>query len=127
MNTTTTRLIAAGMLFLFTVLSGVVVSKGGRPYNAAVFGIHKLVALATVILLALVIRQQFKSGDAGALLELGVIVITGALFLTLIVTGALLSLDLQLPAAVLRIHQVAPILTLVSSVIAVVLLINTRA
>jgi hypothetical protein len=73
------------------------------------------------------VRQLFKTGDGGAVIELGVIVITGALFLALIVTGALLSLDIQLSGTVLKIHQVAPILSLLSSAITVALLINKHA
>jgi hypothetical protein len=73
------------------------------------------------------VRQLFKTGDGGAVIELGVIVITGALFLALIVTGALPSLDIQLSGTVLKIHQVAPILSLLSSAITVALLINKHA
>ena len=46
MNTTATKLIIAGLLFVFTLLSGVWVSHSGKPINTVIFTIHKLIALA---------------------------------------------------------------------------------
>ena len=113
------------MLFLFTLLSGVLVSQGGRPYNPVIFGVHKLIALATVIVLAVIFRDLLRSGDTANVVELGVIAITCGLFLALIVTGALLSLDLQLSGLVLMLHQVAPVLSLISSAVTIILLVRS--
>ena len=67
------------------------------------------------------VNQLHKTGDGKAFIELSVRVFTGVLFLALIATGALLTRDMQLPEAILKVHQVVPLLTLVSSTITVYL------
>jgi hypothetical protein len=115
--------IIIGILFLITLASGFAVSHGGKPYNAGLFTIHKFAALATVILLIITVKQLWSGGDARALLELGLTIVSGLLFLALFVTGAILSIKNQLPAPVLRIHQIAPLLSAAASAIALYLLV----
>lgn len=127
MNTTATKLILAGLLFLFALLSGVWVSHSGKPINVVIFTIHKLIALTTVIVIAMSVYNLYKALDLRTFIELAVIVSTGLLFLALFITGALLSRNSPLPAAILRIHQVAPMLALVSSTITIYLLVSSKA
>jgi hypothetical protein len=122
MNTITTKLIIAGILFLFTLISGVIVSHSGRPLSVGLVTIHKLIAVATVVLFGMAVNQLYKTGDGKVFIELSVMVMTGVLFLALIATGALLTRDIQLPEAILKVHQVVPLLALVSSTITVYLL-----
>ena len=127
MNATTTKLILAGLLFLFALLSGIWVSHSGKPINVVIFTIHKLIALATVIVIAMSVYDLYKALDLRTFIELAVIVSTGLLFLALFITGALLSRNIPLPTAILRIHQVAPMLALVSSTITIYLLVSSKA
>ncbi len=127
MNTTATKLILAGLLFLFALLSGVWVGHSGKPINVVIFTIHKLIALTTVIVIAMSVYNLYKALDLRTFIELAVIVSTGLLFLALFITGALLSRNSPLPAAILRIHQVAPMLALVSSTITIYLLVSSKA
>lgn len=127
MNTVAGKLIVSGILFLSTVISGVTLSYMGRPINGLMFNVHKLIAVATAILIAMALKQLYQAQEAGIFIEAGVIAITAALFLALVVTGALLSRDIQLPAAVLRIHQVAPPLLFVFSSITIFLFANRNA
>jgi hypothetical protein len=127
MNTTTTKLIVAGLLFLFTLLSGVWLSHSGKPLNVVIFTIHKLIALATIIVIAMSVYQLCRAVDIRAYVELIVIAVTGLLFLALIITGALLSRNIPLPEAILKVHQVAPLLVLVSSTITVYLLASGKS
>jgi hypothetical protein len=90
--------------------------------NVLVFTIHKLIALATVIAIAMSVYHLYQALDLRTLIELAVIVSTGLLFLALFITGALLSRDTPLPAAILRVHQVAPLLALVSATMTIYLL-----
>lgn len=124
MNKTT--LILAGLLFLFTLLSGVWVSHSGKPINMVIFTIHKLIAIATIIFIALSVYNLYKALDLRTFIQLAVFVFTGLLFLALIITGALLSRNSPLPAAILRVHQVAPLLALVSSAISIYLLVSNK-
>jgi len=123
MDTLTTKLIVAGLLFLFTLISGVIVSRSGRPLSIWLVTIHKLIAVGMVFLIGVAINQLFKTADGKVIIEISLIVLSGILFLALIATGALLTREeMQLPEIVLNIHKVAPLLALVSSTITVYLL-----
>ena len=127
MDTITTRLIAAGVLFVFTLLSGLWLSHLGKPYNSGIFGIHKLIAVAMVIIIGMSVYNLYKGLDLQAFINLILIVTTGLIFLALIVTGVLLSLNIPLGGVVLKIHQIAPLLALASSAITLYLLANGKS
>jgi len=123
MDTLTTKLIVAGFLFLFTLISGVIVSRSGRPLSIWLVTVHKLIAVGMVILIGVAISQLFKTANGKVIIEISLIVLSGILFLALIATGALLTREeMQLPEIVLNIHRVAPLLALASSTITVYLL-----
>jgi len=125
MDTITTKLMVAGMLFLFTLISGVVVSRSGRPLNIWLVTAHKLIAVGMVVLIGIAVNQLYKSSNGKLFIEMSLMVISALLFLALIATGAFLTREeMQLPALVLNIHKVAPLLALVSSTITVYLLVN---
>ena len=127
MDTITTRLIMAGALFVLTLLSGFWLSHSGKPYNSGIFSIHKLIALATIIIIGVSVYNLYKGLDLQAFLNVIVIALTGLIFLALIVTGALLSLNIPLSGMALKIHQIAPLLGLVSSAVTVYLLAQGKA
>lgn len=128
METITGKLIAAGILFLLTLLSGMIVSHSGRPLSVGLVTAHKLIAVGTVVLIGMAANQLYKTVDGKLFIELSVIVISGILFLALIATGALLTREeMQLPEVVLKIHQVAPLLALASSSITIYLLAGGRS
>ena len=123
MEAISTKLIAAGILFLLTLISGVIVSHSGRPLGVGLVTLHKLIAVGTIVLTGMLVHQLYKTTDGKLLVELGAIVIAAILFLALIATGALLTREeMQLPEVVLKIHQVAPLLALAFSTFSVYLL-----
>ena len=123
METITSKLIATSVLSLFTLISGVIVSQSGRPLSVVLVTIHKLIAVGTVVLICMAVSQLYKTVEGTLYFELVVMVISGILFLSLIATGALLTREeMQLPALVLKIHQIAPLLALISSTVTVYLL-----
>jgi hypothetical protein len=123
MEAITTKLIVAGILFLLTLISGVIVSHSGRPLSVGLVTLHKLIAVGGIILVGMAVNQLYKTIDGKLLVEWGAIVISGILFLALIATGALLTREeMQLPEFVLKIHQVAPLLALVASSVSIYLL-----
>lgn len=125
METITTKLFAAGILFLLTLISGVIVSHSSRPLNVGLVTIHKLIAVGTMVLIGMALNQLYKTADGKVIIEMSIMIITGILFLALIATGALLTREeMQLPDVVLKAHQVAPLLALVSSTITVYLLVR---
>ena len=127
MEAISTKLIAAGLLFLFTLISGVIVSHSGSPLSIGFVTVHKLIAVGMIVLLGIALNQMYKTGDEKSFLELGGIVLSGIFFLALIATGALLTREeMELPEFVLKIHQAAPLLGLVSSTLSVYLLARGR-
>ena len=49
------RIVAAGVVFLLTLISGVWLSSGDRPLNVPIFTAHKLIALVATVLIGLMI------------------------------------------------------------------------
>jgi hypothetical protein len=127
MNTLTTKLIAAGLLFIFTLLSGLWLSHSGKPYNSGIFAIHKLIALATIIMIGISVFNLYKALDLQTFVVLVLIAASGLLFLALLITGGLLSLNISLSGIALKVHQVVPLLALVASAITISLLIRANS
>ena len=122
MDTITCKLVVAGILFLFTLISGVIVSHSSRPLNIGLVTLHKLIAAGTVVLIGMAVNQLYKTVEGKAVVEIGLMVISALLFLALIATGALLTREeMQLPDLVLNIHKVAPLLALLSSTLIIFL------
>jgi hypothetical protein len=104
----------AGLFFVFVFLSGIWLSRSGKPLNGIILTAHKLISLAAVVFLAITIYQL---NQASSLSAMGLIAgaVTGLFFLGAIITGGLLSTGKPVPAAVLTAHQAAPFLTVLST------------
>ena len=125
METISTKLIAAGILFLLTLISGFILSRSGRPLNVGLTTIHKLIAVGTIILIGMAVYQLYKTTEGKVFIEMSILFISGIFFLALIATGALLTREeMQLPEVVLKVHQLAPLLALVTSTLTIYLLVR---
>ena len=123
MDTITSKLVGAGILFLFTLISGVFLHHSSRPLSIGLVTVHKLIAVGTAVLVGMVVNQLYKSVDGKVFIEIGLMVISALLLLALIATGAFLTREeMQLPDLVLNIHKVAPLLALISSTLTIFLL-----
>lgn len=123
MNPTTNRLVAAGVLFLLTIITGMILSQSNRPLNIGLVTVHKLIAAGSIVLLGMAINQLLKTLDSKGVVELSLTILGAMSFLALIATGALLTREeMKLPALILNIHRIGPIVALVSSTIAAYLL-----
>jgi uncharacterized membrane protein YhiD involved in acid resistance len=111
---TTVRAIVAGLFFLFIFLSGIWLSRTGRPLNVGISTVHKLISLAAGAFLLVTIYQRNRLVPLSAT-EWIAIVVTGLCFLGTVVSGGLLSSDKPMPVAVLRVHQIVPVLTVLST------------
>jgi hypothetical protein len=114
MKTHASIIAIAALLFLCTLIFGLSLSKNlkqsdprfsGRPLAGALPAVHKLAALATLITLALIIRNLHRSMDCGGV-EWTVVITTGFLFLLMFVTGTLLSLGKAATEVVQVAHKV---------------------
>ena len=123
MDTITSKLVVAGILFLFTLISGVFLHHSSRPLSIGLVTVHKLIAIGTAVLVGMVVSQLYQTVDGKAFIEIGLMVISAFLLLALIATGAFLTREeMQLPEFVLNIHKVAPLLALISSTLTIFLL-----
>jgi hypothetical protein len=111
---TAARAIITGLSFAFIFLSGIWLSRTGRPLHVGLSTIHKLVSLGVGIFLLTVLHQRNRMVPLTTT-EWIAIVVTGLCFLGNVVSGGLLSTDKPMPTAVLRVHQVVPVLTVLSS------------
>ncbi len=102
------------ILFILTIAAGFWVSKNGKPYNTGIFTLHKLLALAAVILAAIVIAGLVKAVPLQSVIIL-LLVMASLSVVALFATGALMSIQKTVDSVWLFIHRIAPFL-LASSV-----------
>ncbi len=121
---TFTRFVLPAVLLGLTLAFGFWLSRSGRPFNAGLFNLHKLIALATVITAGLQFARLLKVQAPAVSLIL--VIIAALCALALFASGALLSLAKPAPAFVLRIHQIAPFFLLISSAASILLWIRSQ-
>lgn len=123
MNTNQAKVVSMGAGFLVIILSGYWLSRSGKPYSTIVFTVHKLVALAAIVVLGVTVYRINRAGALSAVEVLATIV-TGLFFLGTIATGGALSIpsDKAMPVIVHKLHQVTPYLTVLSTAVTLYLL-----
>jgi hypothetical protein len=97
------------VLFLITVGFGFWVSKVGRPYHSGLFNIHKLFALAGVVLAVLRFRPGFSIEALTSLILLA-LGLTGFSVILLFASGAVMSIREDEPGIALLIHRAGPVI-----------------
>ena len=108
------RVGGAGLFFLFIFLSGIWLSRSGKPLNGVILTIHKLIALAAGVLMIVTLYRMNQASALGAT-ELAAVVVAGLCFVGAVVFGGLLSTGKPMPAVVLRLHQVMSVLTVLAT------------
>ena len=118
------RFLTPGVLFLLTLGFGFWLSRTGKPYHGLIFNIHKLIALAAVVVTAIRTFNALKIGETQPILIVPLIVI-GLCAVALFVTGALMSANKATGRAALTIHKIAPLLAALAALGALYLLGGT--
>ena len=116
------KIIGTGLLFIFTIVTGIWLSNSGKPLNSLIFNIHKLIALGSVIFTAIVIRNLLKDVEIKTVI-LTLIILTGLFVLTLFISGALLSLGKPVNNIILTIHSLTPIPTVITIAMTIYLIL----
>ena len=114
MSAAHTRVVVTGALLVIVLLSGLWTSRAGKPYKTLPFAIHKLAGLAAGILLAVIVYKSHQAAPLGPA-EIAAVAVTVLFFLGTVVVGGLLSVNEQAATLVLRLHQVLPVLSLLSA------------
>lgn len=117
-----TKFLFTGLFFVVIILSGLWLSRTGRPLNVFLLTAHKLISLAAVVYLVLTVVRIHQVTPLSAV-ELIASAVTLLLFLALIATGGVLSAARTMPGIVLKIHQVAPVLVFISTAATLYLLL----
>lgn len=117
------KAIAIGLSFFLILLSGIWLSRSGRPLNVVISTLHKLISLAVGVYLLVIVFRQNRVVALGPA-EWVAVVVTGLCFLAMAVSGGVLASGKPAPVAVLRIHQIVPALTALSTAATLYLLVG---
>ncbi len=112
-----------GVLFLITVVSGVVLRRKGTPYGPALLGLHKVTALGLAVFSCYEFYVMFLPAGmpgAAAVISMALLVISAVV---LIVTGGLLGKNREADPLQQRLHG---LVTLVFTAAAVILFYLAR-
>ena len=119
------KIIGTELPFLLAIITGIWLSNSGKPLNATIFTIHKLIALGSVVFIAVVIRNLLKNAEINNVI-LTLIIVTGLSVLTLFISGALLSLGKPVNNIISTIHSVTPIPTVITTAVIIYLLVSRK-
>jgi len=108
------KLVSAGLFFIFIFLSGFWLNCTGRPYGMLLVTIHKLIGLAMGIFLGLTVYRIHKANPLNPA-QTTAIVVTILFFAVNVATGSLLSTNKSMPEAVSIINKWFPYLTVIST------------
>ena len=125
MSATQWRALGAGLFFALIFLSGFWLSNSGKPLNPILLTIHKLISVGAVVFLVVAVVQINHVAKLGTI-EWVACAVTALFFVGAIASGGLLSTGNPMPVAILRIHQIAPFLTLLSTAATLYLLLSRK-
>ena len=108
------KFVIPGVLFILTLVFGLWLSRSGKPYNGLIFNIHKLIALAAVIVATIRAFNTLKIVEAQPIL-IALLILLGLCAVALFVTGALMSANKAAHRASLTIHRIAPLLAVLAT------------
>ncbi len=115
------RLLNPTLGFLVTVAFGFWLSRLGKPYHGLLFNVHKLIALAAVILAGLAVYQALKGMDVATLILL-LLVLAALSVIALFISGALMSAGKGEYRVMKLVHNVSPFVLVIVMGTAVYLL-----
>ena len=118
---TVARFVTPVIVFLLTLASGLWLSRSGKPLKTGIFTVHKLIALAAVVVTTLRTYNALKI-TAVQPSVIALVIVIGVCAVVLFVTGALMSADKPGYRSLLTIHRIAPLLAVVAGDLVIYLL-----
>ena len=114
MGTMQVSLVVTGILLLLICLSGIWLKRAGRPLNAGISAIHKLIGVGAGVFL---IMTLVRMNDATPLTtgQWVAVVAAAACFVGTVATGGLLSTDKPATPLLTALHRIIPALTVVAT------------
>jgi hypothetical protein len=111
---TTIKTISTGFLLALTIGSGFLLSYTGKPYSSALFNAHKLITVAAVVFTITISRSLYRT-DGNKSLITAVLVLLSISVITLIASGAVMSIKDSAGRLFLTVHRIAPIIAVIST------------
>lgn len=111
--------IAIALIVVF--LLGFRLTRSGRPYSGLILTVHKLAALAVLVILALLVGRAARTAPLDAVVWIASLS-AAVFFVVAIISGGLLSTDKTLPPAIKALHRVSPFLAVLAGAATLVLL-----
>jgi len=111
----------SGILLALTLVFGFWLSRAGKPYNALLFNIHKLIALGAVILAVIQLTKIPGLLTPFSLLAVGLL-LTALAVIALFVSGALMSAGKLSYGLMLTLHRLGLAALVLGSALALALL-----
>jgi hypothetical protein len=111
--------------FILTLVFGFWLGHIGKPYRGLLFNVHKLIALGAAILTTVRVYNWFKASEPQPLLIV-LVVLAGLCVLALFASGAFLSIGNVNYRAVKLIHNIAPLLLVLSTGIVIYLIYGSK-
>ncbi len=102
-----TLITGISILFIITVIAGIVLTLLGRPLNAVLFNVHKLIGIGMVVLSVIAFVRLFKLETLPEGPVKLLVVIAAISLIALIATGGLLSFDKFSSKFVVILHAIS--------------------
>lgn len=100
--------------FAVIFVSGYILHAKGKPYNAVLLALHKLIPLGVGAILIVLAVGKAKIGTLPAL-QMVLLIVALFLLVSTIITGGLVSVKKEMPKIFTLIHKILPYLTLAAS------------
>lgn len=114
MNTLLLKILITFSLLFLIIITGIWLTKSGRPLNSKIFAIHKIISVSTIVLSFFFISQITKQFGISQM-ALIFLILTIVFIVSEIVTGTLLSFEKPISTIILLLHKIIPILIIVCS------------
>jgi hypothetical protein len=119
------KFVIPGIVSILTLAFGFWLSRSGRPYNGLLLNIHKLTALAAVIITIVQFVRIFKGADLSAL-SIALLALAAFCVVALFISGALMSAGKLDHTLLHAIHWIA-LVVLVTALPAAAFLLGRRS
>ena len=121
----TLKIIISGIFVVLLVVSGIFLTRTGKPYHVLVLALHKVLTLALGVLLFMLILPVLRL-DVFPLVHLLIAGFLALGFIGLIVSGGMMSLD-KFQGVMLWIHRFSVAVFLLCFFDLMIVLINQKA
>lgn len=101
-----TKLVTNSILFILIIISGIWLSKLGKPYNPVTFNIHKFIALAFIVYIIILSRGLVKTVEMNSKNWL-FLILSGFLVFLVLVSGGIISSKVEIIKPFVIIHKVS--------------------